>query len=256
MSMKDKLSFKEAKNIFIKRSFYCCILALLLCWVMKLFGFDYFELDLDNKFFNDLNNFLNKYYLLKQLYFCITLYVNTYLIVSIVNNKDSNKKNALYTLYTMPISVGVRTLTSIFCNKLGIFASFIEFIYMIIITSKFKLKNILKAIIINILSIIYQLISINTRSLKIKSHTLGFIASQILNIDYYIMLYLHKEVESMNDGTWFFFGFTAWLYYVAGFIVGIFKLHPIKNAREWYAKGKEKENARKAKRELKKAQRK
>ena len=57
----------------------------------------------------------------------------------------------------------------------------------------------------------------------------------------------------MGDGTLLFFGLTAWLYYVAGFIVGIFKFHPIRTAKEWYEIGKEKENARKTKRELKKS---
>ena len=69
---KDKLPLKEAKNKFIKSSFYCGIVAILICWFMKLFGFDYFGLDLDNKFFNDLNNLFNNNYLLKQIYFTIT----------------------------------------------------------------------------------------------------------------------------------------------------------------------------------------
>jgi hypothetical protein len=50
-----------------------------------------------------------------------------------------------------------------------------------------------------------------------------------------------------NDETLLFFGLTAWLYRVAGFIVGLFTFHPIKKSREWYEKGKAKEDARKAK---------
>ena len=56
----------------------------------------------------------------------------------------------------------------------------------------------------------------------------------------------------MDGGTWIIFGFTAWLYAVAGFIVGLFKLHPIKTAKEYYAKGKAKEDARKTKKANKK----
>ena len=52
-----------------------------------------------------------------------------------------------------------------------------------------------------------------------------------------------------NDGTWIFIGFTAWIYAVAGFIVGLFKLHPIRTAKEYYERGKAKEDVRKAKKE-------
>ena len=60
----------------------------------------------------------------------------------------------------------------------------------------------------------------------------------------------------MNGGTWFFFGFTAWIYAVAGFFVGLFTFnHPIKKAKEYYAKGKAKEDARKTEKANKKLER-
>lgn len=251
MSMKDKLSFKEAKYIFIKRSFYCCILALLLCWVMKLFGFDYFELDLDNKFFNDLDLFLNKYRL-NEIYNTITLYLQVYFMTCIVQ-KSSGKKELLYTLAILPFTMIMKILNTKYLDILGNNSFLIEFIFLILVTSKVKLRKIFRGIFITLFISIYQYISLKTRSLNIQAHTYGFVATQILNIDFYLLLYLHKEVSIMGDGTLLFFGLTAWLYYVAGFIVGIFKFHPIRTAKEWYEIGKEKENARKTKRELKKS---
>ena len=249
---KDTLPLKEAKKKFIKSSFYCGILAIMVCWFMKLFGFDYFGLDLDNKFFNDLDIlFINNGWL-KQIYFSITLYFQMYFMFCMIH-RVKGKECYLYILYCMPLFLLTRFLTSK-GQLLYNYSMIIEIIVTLIILCKFKYKKILSTFIVIFLNIIYQAISINTRSLELKTHSFGFVSTQILNIDYYILLYLSTEVLTMDDGTFFFFGLTAWLYYVAGFIVGIFKLHPIKTAREWYAKGKEKENARKTKRELKKSQ--
>lgn len=239
------MKFREFKSKFIKRSFICSIIAILICWFMKLVGFDLFQLDLNNKFFNDMDGFFNQREWLRQIYFGLTLYLNTYLLTCIVNG-ESGKKIALYVLFTMPISIGVRVLTSVFSTQLGMFVPIIEMVYMILLTSKCNYKRFIRAFLISLMSIVYQVISQNTRSLPIKSHKTGFVANQIMYIDYYIMLYLHKEVVIMNDGTWFFFGPTAWLYAVAGFITGIFKGHPIKNAKSWYSKGLLKEDVRKA----------
>lgn len=248
--MKERLPLKEAKKKFIKRSFYCGILAILVCWFMKLFGFDYFGLDLNNALFNDLDNILNKNYLLEQLYFAFTLYINTYFIYCIVQ-KESGKKPFVYCLKTLPLSILVRIFVSYLHGIIGNLAVFVDFIYLVLLTSRLNSKKFLKASIINIISVLYQGVSMNMRSLSLRNTIHGDISEFILCIDYYILLYLHKEVENMDGGTWFFFGFTAWLYRVAGFIVGLFTLHPIKKSREWYEKGKAKEDARKTKKATK-----
>jgi hypothetical protein len=248
---KDTLPLKEAKKKFIKSSFYCGILAILVCWFMKLFGFDYFGLDLDNKFFNDLDMFLDTYYL-KHLFSLLTLHIQLYLLCCCVNKCDG-KPIIMYLLKILPITIIVRLLTTYVGGNIS---NVLEIIYVIMVCSKLKLKKVPKAIIIIIFNLIYQIISLQTRSLNLKAHSYSYLVTLILPIDYFILLYLHKEMEVniMGDTTWFFFGITAWLYWLAGFIVGIFKLHPLRTAREWYAKGKEKENARKTKRELKKSQ--
>lgn len=241
-----RMPLKEAKDIFIKRSFYIGIITILICWFMKLFGIDIFELDLDNKFFNDLDKFMTEHSWVKQVYYSCTLYLQMLLLNCIVQ-REKAKDMWKYTLITIPIIIILRVFTSIFETNLGNIAVLIEFIFMVLISSKFKCRMILRSILIVLVSLVYQIISLQTRSVELQAHTHGFIVSQILSIDYYMLLYLHKEVAIMNDGTLLFFGLTAWLYAVAGFIVGIFTLHPIKKAKEYYAKGKAKEDARKTK---------
>lgn len=245
---KDTLPLKEAKKKFIKRSFYCGIVAVFILWFMKLFGFDYFGLDLDNKFFNDLDIFLGKYYL-KDIFSTIMLNFELYLMCSIVWKKDG-KEPFVYILKFLPITIIVRLISM----KIGgSISSLLEIIFLIVVLSRLKVKNVPKSILVVLFNTLYQAISLNMRSLEIKSHEYTYLVFLIFSIDYLILLYLHKEVTIMGDGTWIFLGLTAWLYWLAGFIVGIFKLHPIRTAKEWYEIGKEKENARKTKRELKKS---
>lgn len=247
---KDTLPLKEAKKKFIKSSFYCGILAILVCWFMKLFGFDYFGLDLDNKFFNDLDIFLGKYYL-KDVFIIFMLNLQLYFMTCIVH-KEQGKRILIYLLKCLPLTIITRFIS---VRVGGSTSSLIEMLFLVVVLSKFKLKYIFRSIIVVLINTLYQAISLSMRSLEIKSHEYTYLVFLIFSIDYLILLYLHKEVTIMgNDGTWIFLGLTAWLYWLAGFIVGIFKLHPIKTARAWYEIGKEKENARKTKRELKKSQ--
>lgn len=248
--MTERLPIKEAKKKFIKRSFYCGVVAILVCWFMKLFGFDLIGIDLNNKFFNDLDNFLKNNYLIKQIYCALMLTIQLYWMTCIVQ-KDSGKRIWKHVFILLPFTIAIKVLTSKLKYDLGNLTILIEFIYTIIVISKFKLKKIPRALFMNVFILIYQAISLHTRSLQLKSYSNGFMVTQILTIDFYLLLYLHKEVANMDDSTWFFFGFTAWLYRIAGFIVGLFTLHPIKKSREWYEKGKAKEDARKAKKATK-----
>lgn len=246
--MTERMPIKEAKKKFIKRSFYCGLLALFVCWFMKLGGFELFEIDLTNKFFNDMDLFLDKYYL-KDIFIVLSLTIQIYLLTC-MTNKEDGKGIWLYSIKLIPLTIIARYL-SVNIPKISFI---IEIIYMTLAISKFKFRKIGKALLSNFFMIAYQIISLDTRSLNIKIHDCGFVACQILSIDLYILLYLHKEMEVNimgNDSTWFFFGFTAWLYRVAGFIVGLFTFHPIKKSREWYEKGKAKEDARKAKKATK-----
>lgn len=248
----NKKRLKEALQIFLKRSFIIGIIAICVCWFMKLIGFDIFGLDLNNRFFRDFDEIMTNNGWLKQIYFTITLLLQVGLITCIVNRmkfRDVIK----YLLITSPITIAVRLLTSAFNSELGSLLPIIEMIYLVAITSKFNIRKIPRAIFVVLFTTVYQVVSIQTRSLNLKAHRLGFIASQILYIDYYLLLYLHKEVSIMDDGTFIFFGLTAWIYAVAGFIVGIFTLHPIAKAKEYYAKGKAKEDARKTKKTSKKS---
>ena len=164
--------------------------------------------------------------------------------------KEQGVKTLLYVIYLIPVTIIIRVLTS-YGNSLYNLRQIVEILYLILACSKFKFKKLLSGVGCILLITLYQLLSLQTRSLSFKTHENGFMVTQILTIDFYLLLYISKEVAIMDDSTWIFFGFTAWLYRIAGFIVGLFTFHPIKKSREWYEKGKAKEDARKAKKATK-----
>lgn len=248
--MEKNITFKEAKEKFSKRAFIGCVLALIVCWFMKLFGITHFNLDLNNKLFNDVSNFISNNNL-TNIYYTITLSIQVYLLYCIVN-RDKGKKAILYCLALIPLNILVRVMTSIYELQLGNWAGLIEILYLVLITTRLNYKKFIRGLFVVIFMVIYQGLSVNLRDYKIKVHTYSLIVELILSIDLYILLLLHREVSFMNGGTWVIFGFTAWLYAVAGFIVGIFKGHPIRTAKEYYAKGKAKEDARKTEKANKK----
>ena len=248
----EKLTFKEAKEKFSKRAFWGCLLALAICWFMKLFGISYFNLDLNNKAFNTASNFISSNGV-TNIYYTITLMMQFWLLYCIVHRERFSKKSFLYILLMTLPSVAVRVTNTNIKPYVGNLVILIEFIYMIFATAKFKLKKVPRAIFINAFIIVYEALSVLLRDYEIKAHTYNLIAELILSIYLYILLILHREVSLMDGGTWFIFGFTAWLYAVAGFIVGLFKLHPIRTAKEYYAKGKAKEDARKTEKANRKA---
>lgn len=240
------MSTKEAIDKYSKAAFYGCLLALPLYWLIKLFGITQFNLDLNVPVFVDISNFITINNL-TNVYYTITLTVQCYFIYGIVQ-LTKGKRAALYCICLIPFTVIVRLFTSYYETQLGNWAIWIEFIYMVIVMAQFNYRRIAESIFTNLFIILYQACSVLLRNYAITAHQYNLITELLLSLDYYILLILHREVAIMNGGTWFIFGPTAWLYAVAGFIVGIFKRHPIIIAKEYYAKGKAKENARKAKR--------
>ena len=250
----DKISFKNAKDQFSKRAFIGVLIAIIICWIMRSFGIAYFHLDLENKLFNDISNFI-KNNNLTNIYYSITLSIQVYLLYCAVYGAK-NKNAMIYCLILVPFNILIRRLTSIYEVELGNLAAVIELVYLVLVTSKFNWKKMLVSLVTNVFIIIYQIICLFTRSLELQAHTFNLVAELILSFDLYLLLILLREVAIMNGGTWFFFGFTAWIYAVAGFFVGLFTFnHPIKKAKEYYAKGKAKEDARKTEKANKKLER-
>lgn len=166
---------------------------LIFVFVLKLFGLDYFGLDTNNEVVNKINNFIS-YCRLEDVWYCVTLYINTYIILAISCN-DNSERMKKFTLATMPINIAIQYLKSIFNGSFIFIVSdllylFILTICYILIIKKEKLEkhNVINYFLFTISTIVFQAISMFTRNTSIEV-SLNFIVSTILSLDY-ILLYI------------------------------------------------------------------
>ena len=158
---------------------------LVIIFIMKIVGLDYFGLDLDNKVINSLTNVLMKNWILKDIVCFIPLLFNQFVIISLSCN-DNSKRVFRYNLILIPIYY----LFEVFKIKLfGIFAFVFEILYFFIICKIYnknvKTKKFIKII---ILMLFCQAISMLTRYNYSIEYVTNIVASLILNLDYMILL--------------------------------------------------------------------
>lgn len=188
---------------YLSTSLKVYLFVLIIIFILKLVGLDYFYLDVDSPLIIKLNSYFYNLYI-QDIWYLSTLLFYTYVTISI----SCNNKNCLkYTFITAPITYLVHY--SKYLLNLNPISIFIDFIYLFLLSFIFyKLKKnkdtkkfIKRFIIYNILSIFIQLISYVTRYKYNIEFDYGFIVNFLLNLDYLIMtiiiykIYFMKGVE-------------------------------------------------------------
>ena len=157
---------------------------LIIVFILKLLGVNYFEMAIDNPTIIKINEFI-KYWRLENLWYAITLYINLYIVMAITCNDNSNKLK-IFTLLLMPLALLTQYLKNF--SSLFIIA---DYIYPLIFCILYKHKNIKYSnyfIFYIILCTLFQIISIITRGNSIEILKDNFIFNFIYNFDYILML--------------------------------------------------------------------
>ena len=174
---------------YLSTSLKVYILVLVIVFIMKIVGLDYFGIDANNIVLTGLNNILKKYYLDYIIqYSC--LYFNFYLLRSIILKKY--KLN--WEIFLIPTIIIIGTYILFFLNLGGYYSVYnilILFIYFVI--KKVKIKTIIKVFVINIL---IQFISSVIRNYDIQNY--NTLVNSIMNIDYYIMLIIWYKLKKQG----------------------------------------------------------
>lgn len=177
---------------------------LFVIFVLKMFGFNYFELDTNNKIINSINNFILNCKLENVWYF-ITLYINTFIVLAITCN-DNSKNIKIFAIITTILGVILKIIKSIFGGTL-IFI-FIDLLYLfmlsicyIIFVKKAKIHkyNITNYWFYMFICFIYQLISIITRNVSLDLLN-NFIISNILSLDYLVLSIMSYKLYFIIGG--------------------------------------------------------
>ena len=114
---------------YLSTSLKVYTILLVIIFIMKIVGLDYFGLDLDNKIINSLTNILMNNWILKDIVCFIPLLFNQFVIISLSCN-DNSKRVFRYNLILIPIYY----LFEVFKIKLfGTFAFVFEILYFFII---------------------------------------------------------------------------------------------------------------------------
>ena len=178
----DKLLSSTLKTYFI---------ILIGIFIVKLCGLDYFGLDTENEIIIVIDDFINNFHL-ETIWYGITLYIYTYIILSI-SCVDNSKKMKLFTLAIIPLCLGIQNIKTII-NAPYIFAIMdILWLFMFVIVyikcvkkEKLKKYNVSNYFIYCAINMVFQLISMSIRNITIvNSHNI--IISILLNFDYIIL---------------------------------------------------------------------
>lgn len=169
----------------------------ILTLVIKLLGFDYFNIDKNNEIINNLNDVFTKCHLTK-VWCTFTLFLSSYVMISIVSN---NKKKSLLTsivtttvdvvsiltikYHMNPIEIMLFDLLLLFCGSLY--------------ANDFKLKSTLKRMsVCFILNVAFQAISLITKNNSNLPSQNDFVSYFILNFDYILLIIMMYKYHNMK----------------------------------------------------------
>lgn len=172
----------------IKRLIILAWISLLICWVIKIFGGNYFQIMVDNQRFISLCNFIEENAVLNySIYLSIFLLNRIIIGLTIIRQKSFTKKQWF---------VIIPVLIICWIPKLFITDMYLAFAYDLLvicilipmITTRAKLS---RCILLFILDFAFQFISVEVKNLSLHQFvTNNFIISIIYSIDKFIMIIL------------------------------------------------------------------
>ena len=185
---------------YLSASLKVYIFVLVLVFILKLVGMDYFGIDINNPTINNISNFCLKYGI-DTIYSYFCCFISIYILLAITM-KDNSKKMKLFVLITFPLTL-VTKYSGYLIN--GNIYFIIQIIYplllLIIYNHKFTLDLFKRYIFISLITNLFQLISIVLKNQAFTMSEYNFVVYFILNIDYFLMLLIYYSLSFKEGGT-------------------------------------------------------
>lgn len=187
----------DKKEKLYERALATCVVMLIVCVILKLFGVQWFNLDTGIPLLNAIDRVVMESNLLSFVYSFVLLFINV-ILVCLLTTKSMDKRTIL--------------LISLFCVFDILFKSYTDYqgLFFILdtvaplaICLKGNDFGILKEyVVVFLINIIYQLISIYVRDINMQIAFRGLVVGVLMNVDYYLMLiitylYLKKGDKSL-----------------------------------------------------------
>lgn len=195
--MEDKLD----KQKFIKRVIIGAWIALALCFVIKVFGGNYFNIICENENFIAFCQYADNHKWATFVIYCIHCFVSLYFFaLAILQQYKFNRFQFIVVAITVVIGSAIKTWFAQF----GIIYDLWQGLFMFVLFFKKRYKCYLRVILANILLIIFQLISMFVKNIAFDIVTAnGLVIALIYSIDITIMLvlyYLYSNLLKYKKG--------------------------------------------------------
>ena len=182
---------KDYKEIILKRAIILCWVLLIICFIIKLCGGNYFDIMCNNENFIKFCNFIENS-IIKYIIYLFSFIFSSYLLLKIVkpNFKILSLKSLLFLIcciivwaFKLLIELNIFTINTLIVNILD----FVILYVLLVIFTKRPLLSIFAVILLFIFSIISSLV----KGIGIDSSiTDNYFVAQMFLIDYYLMLVL------------------------------------------------------------------
>lgn len=195
--------FKDYKK-YLTVSIKVYLFVLLIVVILKVVGFNYFGLDIENPIINSINVFIDNYHL-DDLFTIISLYIYSLMFMQITCNENS-KSIKIYILICLPIFLFIAHLKLIINNRVLFFFLDILYLYLfsllyMIIFKKEKKGSAKRYIILIIINTIYQLIPLLIKNQDIKYDYNNYFVIFVMNLDYLIMVLITTNLYFSKGGS-------------------------------------------------------
>ena len=197
--MKKNLNnmFKDYSK-YLSVSLIVYLIVLIITFILKVIGLDYFNLDITNPVMIKLNKIVWNFKI-REIWYIFTLWLYAYLIISIVCN---NKKVKTISLIVTIINViSILTIKYYMIKPLRSLFDIFLLYGACLIASKQNIKTTLKkTTLCIILYTFFQCISMITRKGNMEIEQDDFISLFILNFDYILMMLISYKLYFMKGG--------------------------------------------------------
>lgn len=169
---------KQLKTVII-----VCWILLAICFVIKIFGGNWFELSSDNEKFVQFCTFVDNTMWLKMILVCCISVITSYPVYCVLLNKKklSTKETIIYLSLTIFKS---------FISWYSAVVSLIIDVFIMLVLSTIINKKIFRSIVCFFIILIFQVITLIIRNSEFTFLQNTFIFQTLYQIDYYIMIAL------------------------------------------------------------------
>lgn len=185
-------------NKYLSASLKIYTILLVIVFIMKIVGLNYFGLDTNNPIMIKINKIV-WYFKIREIWYIFTLWLYAYFMISIVSNNKNVRANALIvTIFDVVLILTIKNIIGKYsialCDSLLLYGG-------CLVASKDKIKKTTKrAIIVFLINMLFQFISMITRIGEFEIVQDDFISLFILNFDYILLMIIAYKLYFSKGG--------------------------------------------------------